>query len=478
MGYHGTMRLKYHNFFDSMRIGLVICSQDFLIKKPNRISEQKFQIRKGQSILDFIKDEEDFIYFQNSVSKAKSEDYAHCYLKWHTNLTIFYVDLFIYHVEDGHLLIHIHDVTELKRLYLRQLHILNALDVSCGLMISDWSGRIEHINAKFVDIVGYSEEEIQQKSLHIPQMLHISEQERAEFWSKLHSGQICLGEGEILSLAQSHKCWVRYVISPIFDDNKKPIGHIEMVWDITAQKNAEWQAIQVAKMAVLGEMASGVAHEINNPLSVISGRASLIKKKLLEMPNTEGILEHVAKIQKQVDRISRIINGLRSFARSSGPEPKTKHSLNRIIEDSVDLVFDLAQKRGVKIEVKYGNDYDVLCRPIQISQILVNLLHNAIDAVAELEERWIEVEVEDDSKYIHIHVTDSGRGIPPDIASRMMQPFFTTKPTGQGTGLGLSLSKGIAEEHGGDLCYQDQFPNTRFTLILPHISSNLSTEVA
>ena len=114
-----------------------------------------------------------------------------------------------------------------------------------------------------------------------------------------------------------------------------------------------------------------------------------------------------------------------------------------------------------------GSVQDGASRPFQIVQVLVNLLNNACDAIHNQEPRWIKVAAETNDELLLLTVTDSGDGIPDDIHSRMMEPFFTTKGAGLGTGLGLSLSKGIVEDHGGRLDYDGVSPNTRFVIILP-----------
>jgi C4-dicarboxylate-specific signal transduction histidine kinase len=177
-----------------------------------------------------------------------------------------------------------------------------------------------------------------------------------------------------------------------------------------------------------------------------------------------AVLKAARDIDATVGRIRRIVDALRSFARQCDEDPTRPESVRTIVHDTVELCAQRFQMQGIDLQVaSIPADLEVECRGIQISQVLMNLLSNAYDAVERCPVRRVRISVLAD---VRIAVTDSGAGIAPEIESRIMEPFFTTKGIGRGTGLGLSVSKGIAEAHGGQLAHDPTSPETRFVLTL------------
>jgi signal transduction histidine kinase len=227
-------------------------------------------------------------------------------------------------------------------------------------------------------------------------------------------------------------------------------------------------SITSAKMAALGEMSANVAHEVNNPLAAILLRAQrlrlLAEKDRLDSP---AVLKAAGEIDGTVDRIRRIVDALRAFSRQADDDVPRPERLSTIVSDTVELCAQRFRHRGIDLVVEpIGDDLYVECRGVQISQVLLNLLSNAFDAVDNRPVRRVSVAAEASAAEIRIAVTDSGPGIPSDIEPRIMEPFFTTKQMGRGTGLGLSVSKGIAEAHGGRLTHDLTVADTRFVLTL------------
>ncbi|RYZ48759.1 MAG: GHKL domain-containing protein, partial [Proteobacteria bacterium] len=223
-----------------------------------------------------------------------------------------------------------------------------------------------------------------------------------------------------------------------------------------------------AKMASLGEMAGSIAHEINNPLAIINFKTDMIRNRV-----AEGSIEPVQiesalmDIKNTAKRIAKIVKGLRHFSRNSDGDPMEIVPFNKILEETVQLCDQRFRNSGIGLHVNYSRDDVIECRPIQISQILMNLLNNAFDAVSSMEERWVKVDIAADEHSLKIRVIDSGHGIPVGIVDKLMEPFFTTKDVGQGTGLGLSISNGVAMAHRGRIAYELYKGNTSFILDLP-----------
>lgn len=226
-------------------------------------------------------------------------------------------------------------------------------------------------------------------------------------------------------------------------------------------------SMAASKMATLGEMASGIAHEVNNPLTVISGAAHWLKRNLGEGASAE-VSARIEKIQATVQRISKIISGLKTFARDGQQDPFELYDLNQIIHESIELVSHQLEVKKVQLTCEDNLEgVRVWCRPTQISQVLINMIANAGDAIANLPERWIKLTAALESEVIKIKITDSGDGVPEAIQEKIFQPFFTTKEVGVGTGLGLSISLGILKSHQGSLAIDKQCKNTCFVITLP-----------
>lgn len=227
---------------------------------------------------------------------------------------------------------------------------------------------------------------------------------------------------------------------------------------------------QTAKLASLGEMAAGIAHEINNPMTIIQGRAQQILNATSMQPvDITRISEVAENIVKNVQRVAKIIRGLRAFARFNGDTEFQPASLDEIILETLDLCAERFKVHAVELRfVGADKGIQVSARGTQISQVLLNLLNNAFDAVSEkLSNRWVEIKVTEKENIVQICVTDCGSGISPEISERLFQPFFTTKSVDRGTGLGLSISHGIVADHGGRIYLDRTSTNTKFVIELP-----------
>ncbi|MES1164899.1 MAG: ATP-binding protein [Verrucomicrobiota bacterium] len=223
-----------------------------------------------------------------------------------------------------------------------------------------------------------------------------------------------------------------------------------------------------AKMAALGEMSSNVAHEVNNPLAAILLRAHRLRQLVSRSPlDLQAVARVSGDIEATVHRIHRIVDALRTFARDADQDPLRPEPVAGIVADTVELCTERFRHHAIELRVDpIPPDLYASCRGIQISQILLNLLGNAFDAVENQSVRWVRIRTESDDGQVRIAVLDSGPGVPPDLENRIMEPFFTTKEVGKGTGLGLSVSKGIAEAHGGQLVLDRRSLDTCFILTL------------
>ncbi len=247
---------------------------------------------------------------------------------------------------------------------------------------------------------------------------------------------------------------------------------IAITLDIHEQRKNEMALQSAAKMAALGEMATSLAHEVNNPLAVISAQVTQLMKGVqasilpdLEKSKFDAGLQ---RVYKTVFRISEIIKGLRQISRNDESDPKQIIKVQDILDGTISLCETKCHNSGITLN--YSSQEETIWmngHPTQISQVILNLINNSIYALETLSEKWIELSLSVRDEIISIRLKDSGRGIEASLVDKIMTPFFTTKPTGKGTGLGLSISKSIVEQHGGEFYYDAHESNTTFVINIP-----------
>jgi histidine kinase len=231
--------------------------------------------------------------------------------------------------------------------------------------------------------------------------------------------------------------------------------------DITERIQAEQQLMQASKMATLGEMATGVAHELNQPLSVIKTASSFLRRKAVNgeqmKPDILGTMAE--EIDTHVDRASKIIGHMREFGRKSDVA-KERVQVNHVLRRAVEFFKQQLKLREIKVAEDLNEGLPpILADPNRLEQVFVNLLINARDAIEQKAEQsgrkgevkriTLRTRVEDWA--VVIEVTDTGTGIPEALLDRIFEPFFTTKKVGKGTGLGLSISYGIVQDYDGTI---------------------------
>ena len=217
-------------------------------------------------------------------------------------------------------------------------------------------------------------------------------------------------------------------------------------------RDKQEQLVQAGKLATLGELTTGVAHELNNPLNNIGlfvGNAiDLIEHGLTD---EEQIIRQLRHATQQVGKATEIITHLRTFGRAA-PVSREPISLRQVIERALALMREQLRLREIDVVVELGSwEPVILGNPIQLEQVFINLLTNARDAVANSPRKAIRISASVDSEAVELAFADTGHGIPTGLERRIFDPFFTTKEVGKGTGLGLSITYGIIKEHGGTI---------------------------
>lgn len=215
------------------------------------------------------------------------------------------------------------------------------------------------------------------------------------------------------------------------------------------EKDAEIQMLRNHKLAVVGELCANVAHEIKNPLTVLSLESQLLGKHL---PDTKDARASMRRLRKGVERMSQIVEGLRRYAQTKGSEKKNC-DMNALIQECCDFMRNLLEKEDISIRCEYsGQELPVYCDPGKIQQVFFNLLSNARQALFEKNgAKLIEVFVARDGGEASVLVRDNGPGVAPEVADSIFDRFFSTKDPELGTGIGLSISRKIMREHGGEL---------------------------
>ncbi len=404
-----------------------------------------------------------------------------------------------------------------------------AVDQSpASIVITDTSGTIQYVNRKFCEVTGYSIEEAAGKT---PRILKSGEKTPSEYealWTTITTGKEW--KGRFHNKRKSGDFfWEQALICPIKNDRGEITHFLAIKEDITervAQEEIKWKLeeelrkrnaelekmvadlklmqnslVQSEKMASVGQLTAGIAHEINNPLAFVSSNLNRIQEYFADIvellakwralsnslqatPEGAAQLKEINEYAEQIDlpflledfprmmesihegagRIKKIVEGLRGFAHMS-QDDVNQVQLNNAIDDTLLIVWnELKYKADLKKEL--DELPPVTCNAGEIKQVIVNLLVNAAHAIVD--RGTITISTRADEKYVYLSIGDTGSGIAPENLRRIFDPFFTTKPVGKGTGLGLWISSSIVQKHGGTISVNSELgKGTTFTVKLP-----------
>ena len=349
-----------------------------------------------------------------------------------------------------------------ERLWLHRM----LTSIGDGVLATDNKGNVLFLNPVAERLTGWtSEDALGRPSEEVLRLIHVESGKTADSpVREVLSACVPIQLETNLQLVGRHgrKIPIADSVAPIMDEGRCT-GAVVVFQDISERVRMEAENVQLEaslrqsqKLEAIGLLASGVAHEINNPLMGVMGFAELLQTRVKDPEQAEfvdGILE-------ETKRIASIVKGLLLFSRQDDAEFEYA-SPEYIISDALLLVRTLLLRDGIEVESSCGERLPVIrCRPVQIQQIIVNLLINARDAInAKTPEKSPSKSialsanklVDKEGAWVRILVEDTGIGIPEDMLAKVFDPFFTTKPRHVGTGLGLSICHGIAEEHGARL---------------------------
>ncbi len=263
-------------------------------------------------------------------------------------------------------------------------------------------------------------------------------------------------------------------VTPVIGKYKViPFGQSQCVLmlfnDISPIKEREQSRYKNLRRLVISEIASAISHDINNPLSVITSKASLVKKKI-EKGTLEGedILQFTEKMLQTADRIGILIKHFRSYAKDETFDLAEVVKVSSLIDRALLFVKEQAPQIFNRIQVDpFPEDPNVNVRPKQVSQVISNILLNSMEAIGRKPDGWIKLQFAKQDDYFVVSISDNGTGIPKEIAEHMFELFYTTKGTGQALGTGLGISRKIMDRNLGRLEFIPDAPHTQFKIFLP-----------
>ena len=365
------------------------------------------------------------------------------------------------------------DITERIRLgeeiRRAERHLASVVESANDIVISmDQKGTINTWNSMAEMLSGFSRHEVKGHSLI---SFCRSEDQRAMqtllqklCWGEKSSANIELN----LITKEKDEVPVAWSLSAMRDDGGKVIGLVAIGRDLTERRRMEAQLIQSAKMAALGVMAGGIAHEIRNPLGICAVTVQLIQEHLDDLPLVQEATE---KIYTAVRRASSIIENLLKFVRPSSDGHMTPLNINHILDDTLTLMASETVSRQIQVQQQLMLSLPcVMGNRSLLQQVFTNLILNAVAAMPAGGQLCVSTQIHQDQ--ILIRFVDTGRGILPQDLEHIFEPFFTTMPVGQGTGLGLSISYAIIQQHAGQITVESQLgQGSTFTVCLPSLGT-------
>ena len=318
-----------------------------------------------------------------------------------------------------------------------------------GMLLVDESGTIVMVNASALHQFGYKRGELLGKSVEmlIPGPSRSDHQQHRAGFMKFPQARSMGGGRELFGLRKDGSGFaVEIGLTPI--QMIKGQGVVASIVDISERKRLEMQLRRTERLAELGTLASGMAHEIGTPMNVILGRAEY----LLQRAADEGMKKGLTTIITQVERITKVMNQLLAFARRRMPEWRAV-DFGEIVDDSLEMFQERIGQSRITVEKRIEPSMPfVRADRDQLIQVVINLVMNSIHAMPEGGQ--LRLSLDRENSHARLGVSDTGHGMPEEIRSKIFEPFFTTKDFGKGTGLGLTVVKGIIEEHGGTIAVE------------------------
>ena len=332
----------------------------------------------------------------------------------------------------------------------------------------DEEGNIIAFNAKVAETLGYESEELLGKSIFDIYAPELRDALRKGFKELKLLGQkdsiaskIITKSGELIDVE------VRSL--SLYDQQGNFVKTLSILRDMRELNTLRSSLIQQNKLAAIGELSSGIMHDIRNPLSIILSYSELLESELSQ-GNIADVQKANSRIAAAASRIGKLTNHLREFVRAKADDP-SEFTISQLIDECLMMVESRIYKSGVTLDNQAAKCEDVIIgRPNRLEQVMMNLISNACDACAsaDTDEKVVQIRAEKVPSGIVVTVKDSGQGIKEGDIAHIFDAFFTTKPKGEGTGLGLSICKGIIDDQGGEISVTSTYGSgAEFKVLLP-----------
>lgn len=463
----------FQSVFDTSAEALLVVEASGVIYKANRRARELLRLKsvsvRGASLADFVADPcpESFKSFWVRSSSEGRHHYVDASLvsgfsvRITLRATLPGTHFLLVCLEEGSIVQRADAKSRQLEAELRS--VLDSLHV--GVILLDPSGQIRGSNARFEQLFGLSHRTIREAGsfetlqeliaarFHDPRAFSVP-------WKAYLAGTAEPGNDELELMRPAPRVLERFY-RPVLDAEGRSIGWFELYADVTGERQIQAKMLQTEKMAALGQLVSGIAHELNNPLTAIMGYAQLLLGHGLQPSQ----FTEAKNVYNEAERARRIVKNLLYFARENKPE-RTRVDVNEIVERTIALRSYELRVENIIVECDLAPGLPhTMADPYQLQQVILNLVVNAEQAL--LEDRghgrvWIRTRHSfhgtghHSRESILLEVSDDGPGIPPAIASRIFDPFFTTKAAGLGTGLGLSIVYGIVHQHGGEVTFENR----------------------
>jgi PAS domain S-box-containing protein len=473
--------------FDIITDAILLLDSDFRIVRANHAAQELFEPEPGldSALNDLVvltsggKDDSDSSFHRclESGRPLRVERYYNALQRY------FEINVFPRPDESGQaegLVVLLRDITERIRNEQEMVKLFTAVNQSASMIcITDTRGVIEFVNPQFSQVTGYDLAEVVGKPISILKSGRQRPETYKELWSTIEAGRIWSGRlqnkrknGEIY--------WEHQKITPLRNEKGEIVSYLAVKEDITADLKAQQKLMESDKLAAIGTLAAGVAHEFKNALGGIIGNASFALEQFEALDGADisrRTLEDIISIGEQANQVAM---SLLTYSRANTDEYGTE-SLQKIIEQTRSLVERGLHKRSIELVVYCDDVPPVEMIPGKIQQLLLNLIINAEQAIGE--GGVITISLTRDENLAHLTVNDTGRGIPHDNLPLVFDPFFSTKGVwGRddvvGSGMGLAICRNVAREHGGDLTVTSiEGVGSSFSLSLPLIHGAQAADI-
>jgi PAS domain S-box-containing protein len=373
--------------------------------------------------------------------------------------------------DEDKITIKVQDLTDVKRLERQSEDYKEAVDKSSIVSIADREGTLMSVNDKFCEITKYAKEELLGKNYRLLDSSYHKEEFWKDMWESILAGKVWTGE-----IRNKDKngffFWVSTTVIPFKNSVGRIYQYLVIQNDITENKKLAEELVVSEKLSSIGEISAQILHEVMTPLSIISLSIENLEDEVdeldMEDAKTHALKTNLTEVKTNYERIEEIFQNMRSVLVRKNKGRPEKTNIKSVIGKTLSLVQARLTSKKVTVNTdRVDSDALIINTESDLSQVFLNLINNAADAIEENPDRWISIFTERDTGRIKIYVQDSGKGIPLHIQDKIFESLFTTKGESTGTGLGMGVVKKLVEQHNGTIEIDNSKENTTFLLTFP-----------